>query len=102
RPPLASDSASVRAYWNFGFDGEVGMGNLTVIENDIYGARSSFASVLTDSALNFEREAEFAIQTIQNNDYAAKIALSNRQSVANAVTNIAAIGISLNPAKRQA
>jgi recombination protein RecT len=31
-----------------------------------------------------------------------KVAMSNRQSVVNAVTNIAAIGISLNPAKRQA
>ena len=78
------------------------MSNITVIEQDVYGARSSFASVLTDTALNFEREAEFAIQTFQNNDYAAKIAMSNRQSVVNAVTNIAAIGISLNPAKRQA
>lgn len=78
------------------------MSNIAVIENDIYGARSSFASVLTDSALNFEREAEFAIQAFQNNDFAAKIALNNRQSVVNAVTNIAAIGISLNPAKRQA
>ena len=78
------------------------MANLATIENDIYGARNSFASVLTDGALNFEREAEFAIQTFQNNEYAAKLALSNRQSVVNAVTNIAAIGISLNPAKRQA
>lgn len=78
------------------------MSNIAVIEQDVYGARSSFASVLTDTALNFEREAEFAIQTFQNNDYAAKIAMSNRQSVVNAVTNIAAIGISLNPAKRQA
>lgn len=78
------------------------MTNIAVIEADVYGARSSFASVLTDTALNFEREAEFAIQTFQNNDYTAKIALNNRQSVVNAVTNIAAIGISLNPAKRQA
>ncbi|MDG9785251.1 recombinase RecT [Metapseudomonas otitidis] len=78
------------------------MSNIAVIENDIYGARSSFASVLTDPELNFEREAGFAIQTFQSNDFAAKIAMNNRQSVVNAVTNIAAIGISLNPAKRQA
>lgn len=75
---------------------------LAVISQDIYGARDSFASVLTDKALSFEREAEFAIQTIQGNEFATKIALNNRQSVVNAVTNIAAIGISLNPAKRQA
>ena len=78
------------------------MNNISVIEQDVYGARSSFASVLSDSALNFEREAEFAIQAFQNNDFCAKIALNNRQSVINAITNIAAIGISLNPAKRQA
>jgi len=42
------------------------------------------------------------VQTIQANDFMTKIAASNRQSVVNAVTNIAAIGISLNPAKKQA
>jgi recombination protein RecT len=78
------------------------MSNAVTIANDIYGARDSFASVLTDKTLSFEREAEFAIQTIQGNDFTAKIAMNNRQSVVNAVTNIAAIGISLNPAKRQA
>lgn len=75
---------------------------VTTIANEIYAARDSFASVLTDRTLNFEREAEFAIQTITGNDFAMKIAMSNKQSVFNAVTNIAAIGISLNPAKRQA
>lgn len=75
---------------------------LATIAQDIYGARDSFASVLTDRSLSFEREAEFAIQTLTGNDYAMKIAMQNRQSVFNAVTNIAAIGISLNPAKRQA
>lgn len=75
---------------------------LQTVCQDIYGARESFASVLTDKSLNFEREAEFAIQTLQNNEFSTKIAANNRQSVVNAVTNIAAIGISLNPAKRQA
>lgn len=78
------------------------MSNIATIEQDIYGARNTFASVLTDPSLNFEREAGFALQTFHSNDFAAKIAMSNRQSVVNAVTNIAAIGISLNPAKRQA
>lgn len=78
------------------------MSNVIAIANEIYGARESFASVLTDKSLSFEREAEFAIQTISGNDFAMKIAMQNKQSVFNAVTNIAAIGISLNPAKRQA
>lgn len=75
---------------------------VATISQDIYGTRDSFASVLTDRSLNFEREAEFAIQTITGNDYSVKLAVQNRQSVVNAVTNIAAIGISLNPAKKQA
>src|SRR5450830_1654254 len=60
---------------------------VATITQDIYGARNQFANVLTDRSLNFEREAEFAIQVITSSEY---------------VTNIAAIGISLNPAKKQA
>ena len=78
------------------------MNNLAVITQDIYDSRDSFAAVLTDPSINFEKEAGFAIQVLQNNDYALKVATNSRQSVINAVTNVAAIGISLNPAKRQA
>lgn len=75
---------------------------MTVISDQIYAARDSFASVLADRSITFEREAEFAIQAITATDFATKIAMQNKASVFNAVTNIAAIGISLNPAKRQA
>ncbi len=75
---------------------------LQIITSDVFAAKDTFLSVLTDTSLNFEREAGFAIQTLMASDYAMKIATSNRQSVINAVTNIAAIGISLNPAKKQA
>lgn len=78
------------------------MNNLAVITQDIYGTRDSFAAVLTDQSISFEKEAGFAIQVLQNNDYTLGVAMKNRQSVVNAVTNVAAIGISLNPAKRQA
>lgn len=78
------------------------MSNIAVIEQDIYGTKDSFMSVLADRSINFEREAGFAIQVLQASDYAQKIAIGNRQSVVDAVVNIAAIGISLNPAKRQA
>lgn len=78
------------------------LNNLAVITQEIYDTRDKFVSVLTDPSINFEKEAGFAIQVLQNNDFALKIATGNRQSVINAVTNVAAIGISLNPAKRQA
>lgn len=75
---------------------------IATIREDIYSTRDSFAAVLSEPGLNFEREAGFAVQAIQANDFTTKVAANNRQSVVNAVTNIAAIGISLNPAKKQA
>jgi recombination protein RecT len=75
---------------------------IQTVVDDVYSVRDTFAAVSPDGSATFEREAQFAIQCITANDYALKIAMNNRQSVINAVTNIAAIGISLNPAKKQA
>jgi len=74
---------------------------LATIRADIESVRPAFTSMAGDS-LSFEKEAGFATQVLMANDYAMGIAMSNRQSVIAAVTNVAAIGISLNPAKRQA
>jgi len=73
-----------------------------IVSGDIYKAKDAFVSALTDKSISFEQEAGFALQALSANDYSMKIATQNRQSVVNAVTNIAAIGISLNPAKKQA
>jgi recombination protein RecT len=78
------------------------MNAIQTISDYVYGAEVSFQNVLVDRSLNFEREAGFAIQVLTASDYVAKLAAADRQSVINAVTNIAAIGISLNPAKKQA
>lgn len=75
---------------------------LATISNDIYGVRADFESVSVDRSINFEREAGFAVQILGANEYALGVAMNNRQSVIDAVTNISAIGISLNPAKKQA
>lgn len=75
---------------------------LTVISGDIYSVRDSFEAVNIDKSINFEREAGFAIQQICGKQYTLDAAMKNRQSVVDAVVNIAAIGISLNPAKKQA
>ena len=74
---------------------------LQIIQGDIQSIRPRFEAMAGDS-LSFEREAGFAIQILMANDYATRIATENRQSVINAVVNVAAIGISLNPAKKQA
>ncbi len=61
-----------------------------------------FLPAVVDSAVEWSRECQFAIQAFQSNDFLAKIALSNPSSAQNAIINIAAIGISLNPALKYA
>ncbi len=74
----------------------------TDIKNLILSTKDVFQSKLISNDINFEAEAGFAIQILMSNDYALSVARTNRQSVIDAVTNVAAIGISLNPAKKQA
>lgn len=78
------------------------MSNIAVIKDEIYALRDTFQSRLTNKSMSFEVEAGFAVQQLEGNDYLLSIAMGNRQSVINAVTNVAAIGISLNPARKQA
>ena len=75
---------------------------IATLQNNVYALRGDFNSVVADRHVNFEQEAGFAIQMITANDYILGTATNNPQSVRDAVTNIAAIGISLNPAKKQA
>lgn len=72
---------------------------ITTITQDIYALRDNF-NVMAPAGMNFEKEAGFAIQLLSANEYALKAAMANRDAVRNAITNVAAIGISLNPAKK--
>ena len=78
------------------------MSNIQIIADTIFGLEHQFNSVLSKKEMIFKREAEFAIQAISKSDYAIGIAMENKQSVIDAVINIAAIGLSLNPALREA
>ena len=78
------------------------MSNIALIEQDIYAIRERFETIVVDRSINFEREAGFAMQIMGASDYLQKVAMANRQSLVDAVVNVAAIGISLNPAKKQA
>jgi recombination protein RecT len=75
---------------------------LSIVTGAIQEARDDFSRVLVDRSISFERESGFAIQILQNNDYTMKIAMGDKTSLIAAITNIAAIGISLNPARKQA
>ena len=61
-----------------------------------------FTPVISDKSIKWDRESQFCIQAIQGNDYLAKIAEKNIVSFQNAIINVAAIGISLNPASKHA
>lgn len=61
-----------------------------------------FIKAAESKEVSWNAESQFAIQAFQNNDYLAKIALQNTASVQNALINISAIGISLNPALKHA
>ena len=75
---------------------------LETVQALVLNTQQAFDAVLCDKSITFQREAEFAMQVMQGNDYLIKCAVQNPQSVIDAVTNIAAIGISLNPAKKHA
>lgn len=61
-----------------------------------------FCGALTDQSVTWAKESQFAIQYFQKNDFLAETALSNPTSAQNAIINVAAIGITLNPASKLA
>lgn len=79
------------------------MSNLTTLEKTIVEVRTSFEDLAAiHGIVNYKSEAQFAIQAMEKNSFLAKIAITNPKSLQNAVINIAAIGLSLNPALKQA
>lgn len=61
-----------------------------------------FTQALSDNSITWQKEQQFAIQAFQKNDYLAKVAMGNPNSAQNAIINVAAIGITLNPAAKLA
>ncbi len=69
-----------------------------------------FMPVLSDQKMSWEKEKQFAIQVLNKPDsknksqlcFAGKTALNNPASLQNAIVNVAACGITLNPASKLA
>lgn len=72
----------------------------TTVERLVMPARDRFLAI--DPSGNFQAEAGFAMQVLMANDYTLGIARGDPQSVIDSVANVAAVGLSLNPAKKQA
>lgn len=68
----------------------------------VMGQENLFAGALNSDAVVWAKESQFAVQHLTKNDYITKIAMANQTSVQNAIINVAAIGISLNPASKHA
>tara|TARA_R100001086_G_scaffold200856_1_gene117072 strand:+ start:13525 stop:14463 length:939 start_codon:yes stop_codon:yes gene_type:complete len=57
---------------------------------------------LSEGAVTFTREAEFAKQALSDNSYLLRVAQGNPDSLKRAITNVAAVGLSLNPVEKLA
>jgi recombination protein RecT len=69
----------------------------------IVSVKSEFNQLASKhQAVQWEAECNYAIQQVYKSKYAAQVATSNPVSVQNAVKNIAAIGLTLNPALKYA
>lgn len=74
---------------------------LSTVENDIFACEQRFNAV-NAYKLNFKREASFALQLLKANNFLLDTAIKNPDSLESAISNLAAIGISLNPATKEA
>lgn len=74
---------------------------ITTVDGFVYSLEKGFNDV-NAYKLNFKKEATFALQLLKANSFLKDTASSNPDSLQNAITNIAAIGISLNPATKEA
>ena len=74
----------------------------TSIIEFVHQQESLFRGALTEQTITWAKESQFAIQAFQKNDTLAKVALTNPASAQNAIINVAAIGITLNPASKLA
>ena len=68
-----------------------------VISQVIFSQEEKFKSISKESKDYFHREANFAIQLINDNQYLKKICINNPESLQNAIINLSMFGLSLNP-----
>jgi recombination protein RecT len=76
------------------------MSNEVSIQDSIYSVEKDFNQV-NSYKMSFAKEAGFAMQLLQGNDYLLKAAKSNPTALEYAIINLSSIGISLNPALKE-
>ena len=78
------------------------MSNIVPIKNAIDGAKTRFLGMKEAAELDWQAESLFALQACSKSEYAMKTAINNPMSLKMAMANVAAIGLSLNPALHMA
>lgn len=78
------------------------MSNLVTADDFILQQEQSFNAALTTECVSWVKESQFACQLLRGNDFLTKTAERNPNSLRDAIINVAAIGISLNPAEKRA
>jgi recombination protein RecT len=73
---------------------------------DIAGAleaiREEWPNLCTNPKMRFDKEKEWALQACEKNEYSMKAALANIDAVCSAFRNVAAVGVTLDPARKLA
>jgi recombination protein RecT len=77
------------------------MSTALTIPDRVFGLEKEFNEV-NSYRMNFAKEAQFALQLLQSNDYLMKAAQANPTALEYAIINLASIGASLNPALKEA
>lgn len=77
------------------------MSQQLTIQDRVYSVEKEFNQV-NAYKMNFIKEAQFALQLLQGNDYLQKAAQSNPAALEYAIINLASIGTTLNPALKEA
>jgi recombination protein RecT len=74
------------------------------VQTLVYAQEDQFNQLAStyNAMIKFKTEAHFAMQAMQKNEFLMTTAIRNPQSLKNAILNVASIGLSLNPAERQA
>lgn len=74
------------------------------VQSLVYAQEEQFNQLVGqhNAMIKFKSEALFAMQAMQKNEFLMTTAIRNQQSLKNAVLNVASIGLSLNPAEKQA
>lgn len=72
------------------------------INTIILDQEQQFIAVSTDEKITWQKECGFAMQLFEGNAKLKESALSNPESLRNAIINVSAIGVSLNPMLKHA